>query len=157
MDKNKLTDIFDVAILRHGFSEYNRDYDFVFEADSTDDSGQFLLRFKHVYELSYLTSLTTDTLKISTSDNFTDYKKWQETGDKEGFVWGVNYALAYPGFTILDNSFKADKWTKTLGFQMYNVILETETYKIDFVTSDFEIIKLNNDTDLINRLFIKLK
>jgi hypothetical protein len=157
MDKNKLRDILDVAILRHGFSEYNRDYDFVFETDSPDDSGQFLLRFKHVYELSYLTALTTDTLKVSTSDNFTDYKKWLETGEKEGFVWGVNYALAYPGFTILDNSAKADKWTKILGFEMFNVTLETETYKIDLVTSDFEIVKLNDDTDLIKRLFIKLK
>jgi hypothetical protein len=154
MDKNKLKDIFDVAILRHGFSEYNRDYDFVFEADSTDESEQSLLRFKHVYELSYVTSVTTDTLKISTNDNFIDYKKWQETGEKEGFVWGVNYALAYPGFTILNNSAKADRWTKVLGFEMFNVTLETETYKIDFVTSDFEIIKLNDKTDLIKRLFL---
>ncbi len=104
-----------------------------------------------------MTALTTDTLKVSTSDNFTDYKKWLETGEKEGFVWGVNYALAYPGFTILDNSAKADRWTKILGFDMFNVTLETETYKIDFVTSDFEIVKLNDDTDLIKRLFIKLK
>jgi hypothetical protein len=147
MDKNKLKDIFDVAILRHGFSKYNRDYDFLFEANTTDGSKQLLLRFKHVYELSYVTSLETETLKVSTNDNFTDYKKWQETGEKEGFVWGVNYALAYPGFNVLDNSVKADKWAKDLGFEMFNVTLETETYKIDFVTSDFEIVKLTHDTD----------
>jgi hypothetical protein len=157
MDKSKLKEIFDVAILRHGFSEYNRDYDFVFEVDSSADSGQFLLRFKHVYKLSYVTSLTTEALKVSTNDNFTDYKKWQETGEKEGFVWGVNYALAYPGFTMLDNYAKGRQLDQGFGFEMFNVTLETETYKIDFVTSDFEVIKLNNDTDLTKGLFIKLK
>ena len=29
--------------------------------------------------------------------------------------------------------------------------------KIDFVTQDFELTKLNDDKDLITRLFIKLK
>ena len=33
MDKKKLKNIFDVAILRHGFAFYNRDYDFSIEME----------------------------------------------------------------------------------------------------------------------------
>ena len=149
MDKKKLTDIFDIPILRHGFTEYNRDYDFLVELDPVNVSGHFILRFKHVYELTYLTTVTNDTLKLSTDDIFTNHQKWKDNGEKLGFVWGVNNSSAYPGFSVKDTSDKADKWIRILGLEMFEVSVETETFKIDFVTHDFELIDLKDNKELI--------
>jgi hypothetical protein len=154
MDKIKLKEFFDVVILRHGFTEYNRDYDFLLEMDLANHSGKHILRFKHVYELQYLTSLGNETLNVSTDDNFINFKKWEENGAKGGYVWGVNYCLAYPGFSVIDESEKAEKWTKILSFEMFHVTLETEAYKIEFIAKDFELIQLDEKRDSISTPFI---
>lgn len=157
MDKIELENLYDIAILRHGFADYNRDYEFIIEIGGQINAGQFLLVFKNVYELTYKTTLPYKVIRQSLHDDFTNYQKWQDNGEKEGFVWEVNYSLAYPGFTIKDNSDNAIKWTKELGINMYEIILDTNTYKIEFLSSAFELKKINDKHDLADQIFLPIK
>ncbi len=156
MDKNVLDDVFDSAILRHGFTEYNRDYEFLVEIGGIS-GGQHRLIFSHVYELSYTSTINDATLKQSLDDDFIDYQQWQSRGEPDGFVWGVNYSIAYPGFSIKINSEKANVWSNKLCIAMYEIHVATEAFKVEFVCHNVQLTKLNNNQELISRLSSPLK
>lgn len=158
LSKITLADLTDVAILSHGFTPYKRDYFFHIETIWKDNlAGQYLVIFKHCYSLSYETLANGETLNQSWNDCFIDFEKYLKAGEPEGYVWGTNWSNAYPGFSNLKNSVKAEKWTKELGKEMNELLVELEIYKINLIYHDWTIEKLNEKTDLITQSFFPLK
>ena len=158
LSKFTLDDFLDCAILSHGFTNFQRDYYFHIEAGGSGEySGQYLLRFKHCYELLYQAVVKPEFIKESWDDLYTDFDKWKEAGEPEGFVWGTNWSMCYPGFTMIENSELAKKWTELLGKEMKEVEIETEVYKMKFIYHDWTLKKLNNETGLISKAFHPLK
>jgi len=114
-----LDDMTDVAILSHGFLPYKRDYYFHIETMwRASFAGQYLLVFRHCYELSYHVSTHSQTLLLSWDDCFTDMKEWEKAGEPDGYVWGTNWSNAYPGFSIVENPARASERTQKLGRHM---------------------------------------
>ncbi|MBS0181460.1 MAG: hypothetical protein JSS39_03610 [Nitrospira sp.] len=127
----------DCSIVEHRFTPYMRDYDVIIEttAAAPDDSGSYLegryrFRFTHCV-LAKVTSTVTDmSWTRSWDDQFTDYDVWQESGEPEGYVWGVNYMNAYPGAQYLPNSEAATEWSRRLEHQMHEVQIDTNAHLI---------------------------
>ncbi|MDG1572502.1 hypothetical protein OZ410_09255 [Robiginitalea sp. M366] len=130
--KIKLDEIFDVAILRHGFHSNNRDYFFLIETNWTEGkAGQYILKFKDCFELTYEV----------------------KHKDFENLDWDGNWTLAYPGFKDIPNNNETKSWEKGSGIRLYSVELETEIYRMKFIYSEYGLQKINNNDSLINKAF----
>lgn len=153
-----LDSLMDSAVLSHGFMPYKRDYYFHIETLWNDPfSGQYLVLFKHCYDFSYKTFTGSETLFQSWDDLFIDSAKYEEAGSPEGYVWCTNYIGAYPGFTKISDSIKANEWTKKLGKPMNEVEFKGEIFKMNLVYHEWTIGKLNNNTNLISQFIFPLK
>ena len=154
----KLDDIYDVAIIKHGFTDYVRDYMFEIEANWIGDlAGKYNLIFKHCYELIYKTLIDDDTIKQSWSDMFIDFEIWEKNNEPEGFVWGTNWSLAYPGFKEIVDSEKAKVWSKKLGKEMKEVNLQSNSFEINLIYESWSLKKINYSTSLIEQIMLPIK
>ncbi|WP_148041381.1 YxiG-like protein [Rufibacter immobilis] len=154
----KLDEIYDVAILRHGFTDYVRDYQFEIEANWIGDlAGRYILTFKHCYDLIYKTLIDDDLIKKSWDDLFTDFETWEKHKEPDGFVWGTNWSLAYPGFEEIKDSEKANDWSKRLGKQMKESKLETNSFEITLIHEEWNLKKINDSSSLIRQVIIPLE
>ncbi len=93
--------LFDSAIVKHGFTRYVRDYDMVV---SVARGPEYLYRFSHCPLAEITTAVSDDVWRHSWNDKFIDYLRWRESGEPEGYVWGVCYSDVYPGAKYIADS-----------------------------------------------------
>jgi hydrogenase maturation factor len=90
-----IDDLYDVAILSHGFMPYKRDYYFHIETLWSEPlAGQYILTFRHCYEMSYVANTESKTLLDSWDDCFINMEDYEKAGEPSGYVWGTNWADA---------------------------------------------------------------
>ena len=153
-----LIELLDIPILSHGFAPHMRDYQLVIEsATHKDGPGKFQITFTHCFDLKYKSAFDNDLLKRSWSDKLIDYQQWQESGEQNGYVWGVNWANAYPGFELKKDSKLAQKWGNSLGNPMFEMKLETNVFNLSFVFHDFKFEKIGEGTPISDQVIIPLR
>jgi hypothetical protein len=158
-EKLEKYEMLDVGILLHSFTPHMRDYDIITQVGGLGwdmGPGRYLYRFTHCTEAHCVTTLTDTGWRESWSDTYIDYEAWVEAGQPEGFVWGVQWSLAYPGLTYIDESESAGRWSSRLGTQMHEVNIETEAFCLNLIFHDVRVTKLDNDTSVIDRAIIPL-
>jgi hypothetical protein len=152
-----LDDFVDVGILVHGFVPYKRDYFFHIETLWREPwAGQYVLLFRHCYEFNYSTVADPKVINESWDDAFIDFEKYQAAGEPEGYVWGTNHMLAYPGFRLVKDSQKAAVWSARLGKQMQETCLEAEIFQMSLVFYDWTLTKVNDQTNLIRQIIFPI-
>jgi hypothetical protein len=152
-----LDDFVDAGILAHGFTPYKRDYFFHIETLWKEPlAGQYLLLFRHCYEFDYNIVAEPKILTESWEDLFTDFEKYQAAGEPEGYVWGTNHMLAYPGFRLIQDSPRAAHWTARLGKQMQETCLEAEIFQMNLIFYDWTLTKINDETNLIRQIIFPI-
>lgn len=129
---------FDSSIVRHGFTRYNRDYGVVIRINES----QFLYTFTHCPAANLTTAVKDQTWQASWDDVFTSYSDWERAGAPKGFVWGVNYANAYPGARLVEESPRASEWSERFGKQMHHAKIVTNTYSLDLIFHDLRVTEL---------------
>ncbi len=132
--------LFDSSIRRHGFAAFLRDYDVIAEINKR----QFLYRFSHCVWVAATTVVKDDVWRISWSDVYIDYSKWERAGHPYGYVWGTRFSLAYPGASYLENSRAAREWAARLGKVMHEVVIETGAQLITLVFHDLSVRELKD-------------
>ena len=155
--KEKLNafEMFDVAILWHGFTAYMRDYDVIVEVGGTGQ-GRYRYRFTHCPEANVSTQVSDEVWQESWDDLYTDYQKWLDSGEPEGFVWGASWSMAYPGLSYLDDSPLAAEWAGRFGKPMHEVVIETEVFRLKLIFHDVIIQKLSDEVNVIDKAIIPL-
>jgi hypothetical protein len=132
----KIEEIFDVLIHGHSFDEHNRDYLFKLETNwNNNNHGNYILRFKNC-------------LYLQCQLNSTDF---------ENLDWSGTATMAYPGFLEVKDSKKARELSEKVGMELKEIILETALYKLNLVASEFELKKLNSDTEFIDQVSFKFE
>jgi hypothetical protein len=162
--KDRLTEyggFLDVGILSHGFAPHMRDYEVLFEAlwgrkEWADAKGTYRLRFTHCPEATIRTAVSDANWQQAWSDVFIDHARWEAAGEPSGFVWGVCWSTAYPGVRYVDESPRARDWSARLGKPMHEVSIETEAFKIHVVFNDFTVTKLNDETQVLQKVMFPL-
>ena len=91
----------DVGVMAHGFAAHGRDYFFRLENSFGPTPGTFELTFTHVVEFNYVTAVRDDVWHRSWNDDFTNYVRWENAGEPDGYVFGTNWSLASPGFEAI--------------------------------------------------------
>lgn len=152
-----LDDLIDSVIHAHGFMPYKRDYFFLLETIWKEPfAGQYLLTFRHCYEMWYKPLTSAEILIESWDDHFINMDTYEKAGEPEGYVWGTNIIGAYPGFTQIINSAKVADWSKKLDKPMQEVQLEAEIFQFNFIFHDWKLKKLNDTTDTVKQFVFPL-
>lgn len=146
-----LADLVDSNIISHGFVYYKRDYYFHIDTILQGDfAGEFLLLFNHCYELTYSTNLDANILKQSWHEIYTNLKKLRDNGEPDGYPWAAGLS-AFPGFSIIQNSEKAQAWTDKLGQTMNELLVETD-FTLNLIFYSWTLKRIDNSADLLNYL-----
>jgi hypothetical protein len=101
----------DFGVLEHGFAPYMRDYAIVVQIPGNGaSSGVHRCIFTHCVLATVETRVRDDIWRLSWGDEFTDYETWLRSDEPDGFVWGTNWSLAYPGLNCVPGSLEAAAW-----------------------------------------------
>jgi hypothetical protein len=146
----------DFGVLGHGFAPHGRDYRFMIQDSLCNDPGTYELTFTHIVGLKYETRVAEKVWPISWTDEFTDYANWTAAGEPEGYVFGTEWSLAYPGINIPLVSLEAQDWSKRLQRPMYSASVETDLFHISLVFSEVRHRKLSDETGLVRQTVIHL-
>jgi hypothetical protein len=134
----------DFGVLGHGFAPHGRDYVLILQAAAT-----YEVTLTHVVEVHYETRVADDVWPRSWDDVLTDYAAWEAAGTPDGYVWGSNWSLAYPGLDAPDNNPVAEAWTARLGRQMYAASVETDRFKLTIIFHSARARKLSDDCSVV--------
>lgn len=146
----------DFGVMEHGFLSHGRDYRFVIQDSLCSDRGTYELIFTHVVDLKYQTRVGSNVWQMSWGDEFTDYAKWTQAGEPEGYVFGTDWSLAYPGITILDSNPEAGSWSERLQRPMHSVKIETDRFSVTLVFSEVLHRKLSDETGVVRQTVLHL-
>lgn len=147
----------DFAVLEHRFASHGRDYIVFIEDSSNANPGRHELVFTHCVRVDCETRVRDDVWPKSWSDEFTDYEKWIAAKEPDGYVWGTNWSLAYPGIRAIHNSAEAAEWSRRLGKQMFEVTLETDRFFLRLIFHSLHWRRIGEKTETISRVVIPLK
>ena len=163
MDDNPLSKLlngtlseFDFGVTEHGFASHGRDYRFMIQDSLCIDPGTYELTFTHVVDLKYETRVGDRIWPISWGDEFTDYAKWQASGEPEGYVFGTKWSLAFPGISIMPSNADAYRWSSRLQRPMYSASLETDLFCISLVFAGVRHQKMSDGVGIMQQVLIPL-
>lgn len=146
----------DFGVMDHGFLPHGRDYSFLVETSMGGAPGQYQLQFTHVVETSYLTAVGDDLWGKSWGEEFVEYQAWLDAGEPDGYVWGTDWSLAWPGIRAVEPSYRAERWSDRLGRKMYEVEIKTDRFSLSLVFHALRFAKVSDDTSTVSRAIIPL-
>ncbi len=129
-----MDEVFDQAVVYHGYVDYMRDYEVIVYATADPRTGisptyqRYL--FRYCVEARCQTTVNTDVWGASLDDRLIDYG----TGvDLDGYVWGVKWHCLYPGAKIVPESEAAGRWAEAVGIEFHEVRIETNAHDLTLV------------------------
>ncbi len=135
-----LDEVFDQALVHHGFVDYMRDYEMIVYCTADPRTGvapaHERLLFKNCVSVSVGTALSPDIWSLSLDDRLIDDPTEM---DRDGYVWGVKWQALYPGAQIVEASEAATQWSEALGIQFHEVLIETNGHNLTLVFSELQM------------------
>jgi hypothetical protein len=68
---------------------------------------------------------------------YIDYEAWERAGAPERYVWGANFADAYPGLSYVNGSSLAAESSNRLAREMHEIVIDTNAFLLRLVFHDF--------------------
>ena len=136
-----------------------RDYDIVIEVPAANPhgggsyvEGRYRYRFTHCPEARVTTAVRDDVWQESCGDDFIDFDAWRRVGEPPGFVWGVCWAVAYPGLSYVAGSVLARSWSARMGREMHEVRVESNAFELRLVCDDLVVQRIAVGDPVTGRL-----
>lgn len=144
MDVRQITeafdDVFDQALVFHGFTDYMRDYDVFVSVTADPRTGiapEYLrYRFRHCVRAAVTSVVPPETWSRSLDDRLIDFEQGREL---DGLVWGVRWQVLYPGATLLPGTVETEMWSARLGRPVHEAMIETNVHAISLIFSDLSV------------------
>ena len=134
------SDVFDQAIQFHGFAAHMRDYDVFIYATADQRTGiqpdHLRYRFTHCVRATATSALTPPIWTKSLDERLIDYSSGR---DLDGYVWGVNWQMLYPGASLVEESSEAQRWADELGIPFHEARIETNGHDLSLIFSDLRV------------------
>jgi hypothetical protein len=147
----------DFGVMQHHFAPHGRDYILIIENNITANPGRHELTFTHCVKAEVVTAVRDEVWAESWSDDFTDFERWTKVGEPNGYVWGNNWSLAYPGFEAVLDSVEAAEWSGKLGKEMFEFRLETDRFTLRIIFHSIHFRKISDDTSVVSAVVFPLK
>ncbi|PYU78350.1 MAG: hypothetical protein DMG50_27850 [Acidobacteria bacterium] len=146
----------DFAVLEHRFAKHGRDYILLVEDSLGSNPGQHEIVFTQCVKAECETRVRDEVWLKSWSDEFTDTERWTSAGEPDGYVWGTNWSVAYPGFRAVLDSAHAAEWSRRLGKQMFETTLETDRFFLRLVFHSIRSRKTSEKHETISQVTHRL-
>jgi len=136
--KEKLAeyDMFDQSITRHGMLACIRDYEVIGYLAGKDFDKEVQFIFKGCIRVDCRIKI--EPAYYSMDDRLLHLDRQNEPDYPEGFIWGVNFAIVYPGWTLKQDTTELKELEKTYGLQFYSIHFETNAYDLTIIFHDLE-------------------
>ena len=132
--------VFDQAILFHGFADYLRDYEIFIYATADPRTGirpeHLRYCFTHCVRATATTALSPGIWARSLDERLIDYDQGRHL---DGYVWGVKWQMLYPGVRLVADSADARRWSRELGRPFHEATVETNGHNLSLVFSDLTV------------------
>ncbi|MFG2043054.1 hypothetical protein [Dactylosporangium sp. NPDC048998] len=133
-------DVFDQAVVFHGFADYARDYDVFVYVTADPRLGIAPLhvryRFKNCVRVLALSALSPQIWKQSLDERLVDYERGR---DLDGYIWGVKWQGLCPGMRLVEDSADARHWSRDVGLLFYEATIEMDGHNISLIFSDLVV------------------
>ncbi|QFU86774.1 hypothetical protein [Amycolatopsis sp. YIM 10] len=133
-------DIFDQALIYHGFTDYMRDYEIVAYCTADPRTGippaHLRYRFIHCVRASVTSSVTPEIWSRSLDDRLLDFDQGREL---DGYGWGARWQVLYPGAKLLSGTAETAMWADRLGCPFHEAVIEANGHTITLVFSDLSV------------------
>lgn len=133
-------DVFDQALVFHGYADYMRDYDLYVYTTADPRTGiapqHLRYRFTHCVRAFATSALPPETWKRSLDDRLVDP---EQSADLDGYVWGVKWQALYPGMALVADSAEARQWSHDLGLPFHEATIGTNGHHISLVFADLTV------------------
>lgn len=138
-----LDDIFDGAIVHHGYTDYIRDYEVIVYVTAGPSTGippaHLRYLFKYCVAAEVQTTVSPNTWRCSLDERLVD----REIGpDLDGFVWAVRWQSLYPGAEVVADSERARSWADQIGIPFYEVRLKMNAHAIALIFGDLDVAEV---------------
>ena len=142
-------DLLDTGLIFHAYRSYMRDYELIVVNDGISaPRGLYSYVFRYCVEANTQSCIGPTGWLQSLDDRLTDYETyktlWDDGVELDGFVWGVKWSECYPGWSLVENSKRASYWTDEMGFDFYEILIQTNAIEIRLIFSDL-IVTLVSD------------
>lgn len=133
-------EVFDQALLFHGYTDYMRDYELITHSVADPATGvppgfdRYL--FRYCVEALVTTTVTPETWTVSLNERLLDH---DAAADLDGYVWGVKWQCLYPGAMLLPPSSRTAWWSAAVGIPFHEAVVETNAHKITLVFSHLDV------------------
>ncbi len=135
-------DVFDQALLFHGFAEHMRDYDLYIYATADPSTGikpeHLRYRFSCCVVANVTTAVRDDVWPNSTDERLIDYER-AIRDELDGYVWGVNWQMLYPGIALVPESRMAADWSNRLGIDLREAVIEGNGHRMQLIFRDLSV------------------
>jgi hypothetical protein len=135
--RQALDEVFDEALMYHGFTDYMRDYEAIVQLPTAPRTGPAPVHrrylFRHCVQASCQTALPPRVWRRSLADLLVEFPDGLEP---DGFVWGVRWQSLYPGASVVAESAAAARWTRELGIEFHEVRIQTNVHDLTLVFSE---------------------
>jgi hypothetical protein len=142
-----LDDVYDQAVVHHGYTDYMRDYEVIVYAVADPRTGvppaHLRYLFRHCVRASCRTAVTAEHWRESLDERLLDH---EAAANLDGFVWGVRWHRLHPGAAVVDSSPTAAHWTEQVGIDFHEVRIETEAHDLTLVFSELAVTELADYT-----------
>jgi hypothetical protein len=133
-------DVFDQAVVFHGFADYTRDYDVFIYATADPRTGitpeHLRYRFRYCVRATVTTAVSPEIWEQSLDERLIDHEQGRGL---DGYVWGVKWQCLYPGMKLVQGSAEAARWSRELGIPFHEMAIETSGHNISLVFSDLAV------------------
>ncbi|MBT0771991.1 hypothetical protein KIH74_23820 [Kineosporia sp. J2-2] len=136
-----LDDLFDQALVYHGYTDYMRDYEVIVRGSADPEAGQGHRRylFRHCPRVTVTSTVGPDVWARSLDEALLH----QETPhDDAVYAWGVRGQALYPGAGKPETSRETRRWASRLGVPFYEITLEGNGHELRLMFSDLTVSDL---------------
>jgi hypothetical protein len=133
-------EVFDQAVVFHGFTDYMRDYDVFIYVTAGPGTGiapeHRRYRFKYCVRALVTSALSAQLWSRSLDERLVDHNQGV---DRNGYVWGVKWQNLYPGMRLVEESADAQRWSRDLDLSFHEATIETNGHDISLVFADLMV------------------
>ncbi|WP_285599901.1 hypothetical protein [Kineosporia sp. NBRC 101731] len=136
-----LDDLFDQALVYHGYTDYMRDYEVLVQGSADPGAGQGYRRylFRHCPKVSVTSTIGTDVWARSLDEALVHQQTPQSN---DVYAWGMRRQALYPGAGRAETSRETKRWSSRLGVPFYEVTLEGNGHELHLLFSDLTVTDL---------------
>jgi hypothetical protein len=139
--QQRLDEVFDHAVVFHGFTDYMRDYEVVFFCVADPTTGIEPEHVRYLFKCCVVAAVRSTLSAHNWRASLDERLIHSATGEGlVGYVWGVRWQVFYPGATIIADSPRAEQWSKELSIPFHEVVLEGNGHMITLVFSELVVL-----------------